>query len=119
MITTKKPRESEMANRRQDKQSFESTVDEATRRMNEESTRVTRNIADISERAARANIEIFHDNMDIVRRFWQSATDESSSLASRSVERWFHQWERLLRSRVSQELTDAMHEQLVGVIVHA
>jgi hypothetical protein len=108
-----------MTNPRQSKQSFDSTV-EATRKMNEESTRLTRNIHDISERAARANIEIFHDNMEIVRRFWQSATEESSSLASRSVERWFHQWERLLRSRIPQELTafqtDAMHEQLVWVI---
>ena len=78
------------------------------------------NVADISERVARTNVEMFHGNMEIVRQFWQSAADLSPSLAIRSSERWFDQWERLLRSRTPQEFaalqTDAMCEQLVGVI---
>lgn|SRR5215467_13870563 len=79
----------------QDKQNFESSIEEATRKMNQESTRATRNIADMSERAARANVEMFHDNMEmarwfwqmeIARCFWQSTADLSSSITTRSAD---------------------------------
>ena len=73
-----------MANPRQDRP-FESTT-EQTGKVTEEATRVTRNVADFSERAARTNIDMLQSGMETARHIWESGSELTSALGRRTTD---------------------------------
>ena len=73
-----------MANPRQDRP-FESTT-EQTGKVTEEATRVTRNVADFSERAARTNIDMLQSGMETARHIWELSSELTSSLGRRTTD---------------------------------
>jgi len=77
-----------MANPRQHERPFESATDLPDRKIAEEANRVTRNIADFGEQAARTNIEMVEGGMETARQFWQSTAELTSSLANRTTDQF-------------------------------
>jgi len=77
-----------MANPRHQERPFESSGDQVERKMAEEANRVTRNIADFGEHAARTNVDMIQGGMETVRHLWQSSAELTSSLADRATDQF-------------------------------
>ena len=74
-----------MANPRQ---SFESSAEQAERKIADEANRMTRNLADFGEHAARTNADMIESGMETVRHLWQSTAELGSSFANRATDQF-------------------------------
>ncbi len=77
-----------MASPRHQERSFESTAEQAERKVGEEATHATRNIADFNERATRTNGDMLQSGMETARHIWASSAELTSSLAKRSTDQF-------------------------------
>ncbi len=77
-----------MANPRHQERSFEATAEQAERKLGEEATYATRNIADFNERATRTNVDMLQSSMETARHIWASNAELTSSLAKRSTDQF-------------------------------
>jgi phasin family protein len=77
-----------MANPRHQERSFESSAEQAERKLGEEATHATRNIADFNERATRTNVDMLQSGMETARHIWESSAELTSSLAKRSTDQF-------------------------------
>jgi Phasin protein len=75
-----------MSNPHPNKQTVDQSVQEATRKISEQTSRTTRDMAEMGEHTARTNVELLQSGMETARHLWQSSTDLSSSLATRTAE---------------------------------
>jgi hypothetical protein len=76
-----------MAEQRPDKTAQEA-VQDTTRKMTDETARVTRAIADAGERAGRANVEILQSNAETFQKVLQSGSELASQLTARSSDQF-------------------------------
>jgi hypothetical protein len=82
--------EYEMAHQNQhaDKQAAERSIEEATRKMGEQTNRATGAAVDVAERAAHANAQLLQNGMETAHQLWRCSADLTSSFAHRSAEQF-------------------------------
>jgi phasin family protein len=76
-----------MADPRPEKTAQEA-VQDTTRKMTEETGRVTRAMADAGERAGRANVELLQSNAETIQKVLQSGSELASELTARSTDQF-------------------------------
>ena len=75
-----------MANPRQEETITSQSAERTTRKIAEETSRVGRHMAEVSERAARANTEMLLGQSETVHQMWQSGSELASRLTARSAD---------------------------------